>query len=76
MTLLRNKENKILEPTNKKLIMSLPIRPIPTLTGEDARRFVERAEAVEKNPHTEKLSISREDIRKLMEKSRNFKFPN
>jgi len=29
--------------------MATPIRPIPTLYGEDAKRFVEAAEAAERN---------------------------
>jgi len=59
-------------------IMALAIRPIPTLTGEDARRFVERAEEVAKR-HLEALKtsednafmnvtpsgVTREDVRKM-----------
>lgn len=46
--------------------MALEIRPIPVITGEDAERFVARAEASEKNPHTVQLSLTREDVRKMM----------
>lgn len=54
--------------------MALAIRPIPTLKGADAERFIATAEAKERNPHTERLSVSKEDVHKLMEKSRSFKF--
>lgn len=46
--------------------MALEIRPIPVITGDDAERFLARAEAAEKNPHTVELSIKREDFRKMM----------
>ena len=46
--------------------MALEIRPIPVITGEDAERLVARAEASEKNPHTVQLSLTREDVRKMM----------
>jgi len=52
--------------------MALAIRPIPTLTGTEAERFIAEAEAVEKNPQKVKLSVSREQVRALMEKSRKF----
>lgn len=54
--------------------MALAIRAIPTLTGENAERFIAAAEATEKNPQKVKLRVSREDVHKMMEKSRNFKF--
>jgi len=54
--------------------MATAIREIPTLTGADAERFVKAAEEMEKNPRKDKLSVTREEVRKLMEKSRNFKF--
>ena len=54
--------------------MALAIRPIPTLTGAEAERFVAAAEEMERNPIKEKLSVTREEVRKLMEKSKNFKF--
>lgn len=51
---------------NKKIFMALEIRPIPVLTGEDAQRFVDRAEAAERNPQKVELSMTRDDIRKMM----------
>lgn len=49
--------------------MALEIRPIPTLTGLDAERFIEQAEAAENNPHTLELEISQEDFEKMMAKA-------
>lgn len=46
--------------------MALEIRPIPVITGDDAERFVARANAAEKNPHTVKLSMTRDEFRKMM----------
>lgn len=46
--------------------MATPIRPIPVVTGDDAVRFVEAAEAAERNPHTVELEISREEFNKIM----------
>ena len=46
--------------------MATPIRPIPVVTGEDAMRFVEAAEAAERNPHTVELNLSREEFNKIM----------
>ena len=50
--------------------MALEIRPIPVLTGIDAERFVEEAEASEKNPHTVELALSQEDFERMMAKAR------
>ena len=47
--------------------MATPIRPIPVVTGDDAARFVEAAEAAERNPNTVELRISREDFNKIMQ---------
>ena len=49
--------------------MALAIRPIPVLTGTDAERFIEAAEAAEKNPHIVDLEISQEDFEKMMAKA-------
>lgn len=49
--------------------MALEIRPIPVLTGSDADRFIEEAEAAERNPHTIELEMSQEDFDKIMEKA-------
>lgn len=49
--------------------MALAIRPIPVVTGIDAERFIEAAEAAEKNPHTLDLDISQEDFEKMMAKA-------
>ncbi|MBQ6749254.1 MAG: hypothetical protein IJR02_00615 [Bacteroidaceae bacterium] len=49
--------------------MATPIRPIPVVTGEDARRFIEAAEAAERNPHTVELDFSQEDFEKIMVKA-------
>ncbi len=54
--------------------MALAIRAIPTLTGINAERFIADAEASERNPHTAKLRVSRDEVRRMMKKSRNFKF--
>jgi len=53
--------------------MASAIRPIPTLTGAEAERFVKAGEDVEKNPHKHRLSVTREEVRKLMEKSKKIK---
>ena len=52
--------------TKIKTNMATPIRPIPVVTGDDAVRFVEAAEAAERNPHTVELEISREEFNKVM----------
>ena len=49
--------------------MALEIRPIPVLTGIDAERFIEEAEAVERNPHTIELALSQEDFERMMSKA-------
>ena len=50
----------------KGVSMATPIRPIPVVTGDDAVRFVEAAEAAERNAHTVELEMSREDFDKIM----------
>ncbi|MBR6188230.1 MAG: hypothetical protein IKQ59_04645 [Prevotella sp.] len=35
--------------------MATPIKIIPTLHGESARRFIERAEEVERNPQNVRI---------------------
>jgi len=40
--------------------MATPIKIIPTLHGESARRFIERAEEVERNPHKEQIYTNSE----------------
>ena len=50
-------------------IMALEIRPIPVLTGIDAERFIEEAEAVERNPHTIELALFQEDFERMMSKA-------
>jgi len=45
--------------------MALPIRPVPTLYGEDAKRFIEAADAAERNPHTIKPKMSREEAERI-----------
>ena len=52
--------------------MATEIRPIPIVTGEDAKRFIEAAERSEKNPHTEKSSISKEEFDRMMAKAHLF----
>ena len=54
----------------EKQIMATPIRPIPILTGEAAKRFVRMADAAEKNPHTKKSGISKEDVKKILAKAK------
>lgn len=51
-------------------IMATPIRPIPILTGEAAERFIRMADAAEKNPHTKKSGISKEDVKKILAKAK------
>lgn len=50
--------------------MALEIRPIPVLTGVDAERFIEEAEAAERNPHTVELALSQEDFERMMAKAK------
>jgi|GEM_PF-691071 len=54
----------------EKRIMAMEIRPIPVVTGDDAKRFIQKAEQAEKNPHTVKLKISREEFDKMMSKAK------
>ena len=54
----------------EKQIMAMEIRPIPVVTGDDAKRFVEKAERAEKNPHTVKLGITRAEFDKMMSKAK------
>lgn len=49
--------------------MAMEIRPIPVVTGDDAKKFVEKAERAEREPHTVKLTISREEFDKMMSKA-------
>ena len=44
--------------------MATPIRVIPTLQGEEARKFIEQAEWVEAHPGTDK-KFSRNDVIRL-----------
>ncbi len=46
--------------------MATPIRPIPVVTGEDAVRFLQAAEAAEQNANSVELELSREDFNKIM----------
>lgn len=46
--------------------MALDIRPIPTLTGQDAERFIAMAEHTEKNPHVHTIDFSDEDFNKII----------
>ena len=50
--------------------MAMEIRPIPVVTGDDAKRFIQKAEQAEKNPHTVKLKISLEEFDKMMSKAK------
>ena len=52
--------------------MATPIRPIPVITGSDAYRFVEAAQATESNPHTVELELTREDFNKIMSSAKLF----
>lgn len=54
----------------EKQIMAMEIRPIPVVTGDDAKKFVEKAERTEKNPHTVKLGITRAEFDKMMSKAK------
>ncbi|MCQ2265889.1 MAG: hypothetical protein MJZ46_07630 [Bacteroidales bacterium] len=46
--------------------MALAIRPIPEITGTDAERFIEKAEEVERNPHTVPLEMTEEEFQEIM----------
>jgi hypothetical protein len=48
------------------LSMATPIRPIPVVSGDDAVRFIEAAEAAERNAHKVELDLSREEFDKIM----------
>ncbi len=50
--------------------MAMEIRPIPVVTGDDAKRFVEKAEQAEKRPRTVRLNITREEFDKMMSKAK------
>lgn len=50
--------------------MALAIRPIPTVTGKNAERFIKAAEAAEKNPHTIALPVSDSDVEKILSKAK------
>ena len=56
----------ILQQIKKENIMALAIRPIPEITGTDAERFIEQAEAVERNPHTVPLEMTEEEFQEIM----------
>ena len=56
----------------KRKNMATPIRPIPVITGSDAYRFVEAAQATESNPHTVELELTREDFNKIMSSAKLF----
>lgn len=45
--------------------MATPIRIIPTLQGEEARKFIEQAEWVEAHPGMGGEKVSKEDIQLL-----------
>lgn len=47
----------------------MEIRPIPIVTGDDARKFIERAERAEKKPYTVKLGITRAEFDEMMSKA-------
>ena len=59
-----------IQKKKEKRIMAMEIRPIPVVTGDDAKRFIQKAEQAEKNPHTVKLKISREEFDKMMSKAK------
>lgn len=50
--------------------MAMEIRPIPVVTGDDAKRFVEKAVWAERNPHTVMLNISRAEFDKMLSKAK------
>ena len=57
------------------LLMAIPIKSVPILSGEIADDFVRKAEEREKNPGPG-LSPEREErIAKVMKQMREFKFP-
>ena len=59
---LRNREICVLLQSKKGKIMALAIKSIPTLTGEDASRFVDEAEKAYENAgnldFSEKIAIA------------------
>ena len=48
----------------------MEIRPIPVVTGDDAKKFVEKAERAEKKPHTVRLNVSRAEFDRMMSKAK------
>jgi hypothetical protein len=52
--------------------MALEIRGIPVLYGNAAEQFIRKAEEVEKNPHTEPLKISHDDLKRMEERGKAF----
>ena len=50
--------------------MALEIRPIPVVTGDDAKKFVEKAERAEKKPHKVRLNVSRAEFDRMMSKAK------
>jgi len=50
--------------------MAIPIRSIPVLEGEVAKRFLRKARKVEKNPHTVDFSKQMKAFDAVVEKSR------
>lgn len=49
--------------------MAMEIRPIPVVTGEDAKRFLEAAEHSEKNPRTVESKMTQQEFEKMMAKA-------
>lgn len=66
MEVWKKNRNFAADNQKKELSVATPIRPIPVVTGDDAVRFVEAAEAAERNAHTVELEMSREDFNKIM----------
>ena len=50
--------------------MAMEIRPIPVVTGDDAKKIFEKAERAEKKPHTVRLNVSRAELDRMMYKAK------
>lgn len=50
--------------------MALIIRPVPTLEGDEAQRFIKAAEKAYKNRHTVDMSKYRDEYKKILKKAK------
>ena len=50
--------------------MALAIRPVPTLEGNEAQRFIKAAEEAYKNRHAIDMSKFKEEYKKILKKAK------